>query len=100
MGIKSALDDFAETRPWAVELVAAGVALVFGVALMPVLIFYTGAATLGRYEGASVGKLYSSLIQGIGESSVASWAVLLGPYGLYLLFKLLRAWWIASSKLA
>jgi hypothetical protein len=25
--------------------------------------------------------------------------VLLGPYGLYLLFKALRAWWRASARL-
>ena len=31
---------------------------------------------------------------------MASWVVLLGPYGLYLLFKGLRGWWRASANLA
>jgi hypothetical protein len=79
--------------PWATELGLAALLLLLGVALMPVLIFYTGAAALGRYEGASLGNLYHSLFAGLGQSSVASWVVFLGPYGLYLLFKGLRAGW-------
>jgi hypothetical protein len=67
---------------------------------MPLLIFYGGAATLGRYEGASLGHLYRSLFAGLGDASIASWVVFLGPYGLYLLFKVLRAWWRASAHLA
>jgi hypothetical protein len=90
---------FAKTRPWALELSVAAVGLLLGVALMPVLIFYAGVATLGRYEGASLGGLYQSLLQGLREASLASWVVFLGPYGLYLMFKALRAWWRASALL-
>jgi hypothetical protein len=68
-------------------------ALLFGIGAMPLLIFYAGVATLGRYEGASLGRLYGSLFAGLREASTASWVVLVGPYGLYLLFKGLRAWW-------
>jgi hypothetical protein len=83
-----------------VELGLAALGLLSGVGIMPVLIFYAGAATLGRYEGASLGHLYHSLFVGLGEASIASWVVLLGPYGLYLLIKGLRAWWRASAHLA
>jgi len=86
--------------PWSVELGLAALGLLSGVGIMPVLIFYAGAATLGRYEGASLGHLYHSLFVGLGEASIASWVVLLGPYGLYVLFKGLRAWWRASAHLA
>lgn len=85
------------TSPWSVELALAALGLLVGVVLMPVLIFYVGVATLGRYEGASLGHLYRSLFLGLGEASIASWAVLLGPYALYLLFKGLRAWWRAGA---
>jgi hypothetical protein len=88
------------TSPWSAELGLAVLGLLIGVGIMPILIFYTGAATLGRYEGASLGHLYHSLFAGLGEPSIASWVVLLGPYGLYLLFKGLRAWWRASEHLA
>ena len=88
------------TSAWSVELGLAALGLLIGVGLMPALIFYAGATALGRYEGASLGHLYRSLFLGLGQASIASWAVLLGPYGLYLLFKALRAWWRASAKLA
>jgi hypothetical protein len=90
------LRKLAEDRPWAAELSLAGIGLLLGVTLMPVLIFYAGVATLGRFDGASLGQLYSSLFQ---EASIASWVVFLGPYGLYLLFRALRAWWRASARL-
>jgi len=90
---------FAKTRPWAFEMAIAVAGLLFGIGLMPVLIFYAGVATLGRYEGASLGALYSSLFQGLAEASIASWVVFLGPYGLYLLLKALRGWWRVSARL-
>ena len=89
----------AEERPWAAELIVAGVALFLGLTLMPVLIFYAGVGALGRFDGASLGHLYGSLFEGLVEASIASWVVFLGPYGLYLLFKALRSWWRASARL-
>jgi hypothetical protein len=82
-----------------VELGIALLAVLIGAGLMPLLIFYAGVATLGRYEGASLEHLYRSLYAGLGQASIASWVVLLGPYGLYLLFKALRAWWRAGAQL-
>jgi hypothetical protein len=80
------------------ELCLALLGLLAGAALMPVLIFYSGAATLGRYEGASLGHLYGSLFQGLAEASIPSWTVLLGPYALYLLFRALRVWWRGGAE--
>jgi hypothetical protein len=77
-----------------------GIALLTGFALMPVLIFLAGSSLLGRYEGASVGRIYESVYRGLETGSVASWIVLLGPYGVYLIFKGLRSWWRASANLA
>ncbi len=88
------------TSPWSQELALAVLWLAAGAALMPLLIFYAGAAAVGRYEGASVRHLYGSLFEGLGNASIASWVVLLGPYGLYLIFRLLRGWWRASARLA
>jgi hypothetical protein len=82
-----------ETRPWALEIAAAVLCLVAGAALMPALIFAAGAATLGKYDGASAGRIYGAVFQGLGQSSAAAWCVLLGPFLLYLLFRILRIWW-------
>jgi len=88
------------TSRWSRELWLTGIALLTGFALMPVLIFLAGSSLLGRYEGASVRRIYESVYRGLETGSAASWIVLLGPYGLYLIFKGLRSWWRASAKLA
>jgi hypothetical protein len=96
--LKSSLADWARSRPWALESAVVLAALLFGFALMPVLIFYAGSAALGRYEGASLHTLYASLFAGMQEGSIASWLVFLGPYLLYLLFRGLLLWWRVGSR--
>jgi hypothetical protein len=58
MSVRRLFGSVGLTSPWSVELGLAAVALLFGLGVMPILIFYAGAATLGRYEGASLGRLY------------------------------------------
>jgi len=87
-----------ETRGWVLELGAAAIWLLLGAGLMPILIFCAGALLLGRYEGASLGRTYGSVFAGAATGSSASWIVILGPYGLYLLFRGLAAWWRAGSN--
>jgi hypothetical protein len=82
---------------WSRELFLTVIALLVGFALMPVLIFFAGSASLGRYEGASLGRLFASVYEGFRAGSAASWIVLLGPYGLWLSFRALRLWWRAAS---
>ena len=82
---------------WSVELGAAVFAVLTGALLLPILIYFTGVATLGRYEGASLGNLYKSLYAGLAKGSIASWVVILGPYAYYILFKALRAVWRAPA---
>ncbi len=86
------------TRSWSRELWLTAIALIFGLAGMPVLIFCTGAALLGRYEGASVMRVYDSVYGGLRAGSAASWIVILGPYGLYLTFRALRSWWRVGKE--
>lgn len=69
------------------------VGLVVGFGLLPALIYFAGKALLGPYEGAGLGTTYGSLYKGLGAGSVAAWTVVLGPAALYVLFRLLRAWW-------
>ena len=85
---------------WSREISLTVLALAFGFLLMPVLVFYAGSSLLGRYEGASPAHMFRSLYAGLQAGSVASWIVLLGPYGLYLLFRALRLWWRLSARLA
>jgi hypothetical protein len=82
---------------WSRELLLTAIALTTGLLLMPVLIFFAGSALLGRYEGASLGRLFSSIYEGLRAGSPASWIVLLGPYALWLAFRGLRHWVRAGS---
>ncbi len=79
------------------QLAIAGGGLAVGAALVPLLIYFTGVALLGPYEGASLGHTYRSILGGLGNGSIASWIVVLGPYSLYLLFWALAAWWRAAA---
>jgi hypothetical protein len=85
---------------WSRELWLTGFALAAGFGLMPLLIYFVGSSLLGRYEGASVRRIFETLYAGLQAGSAASWIVLLGPYGLYLGFRGLRFLWRASARLA
>ncbi|HEX3847123.1 MAG TPA: hypothetical protein VHV81_07050 [Steroidobacteraceae bacterium] len=78
---------------WVPELAWAVFTLLAGTLLLPLLIYYAGVASLGRYEGGSLAAIFKGIYVGLGHGSIASWVVILGPFGLYLLFKGLRAWW-------
>ncbi len=100
MRSKKSLERLGLTGLWVQELSLAAIALALGFGVMPLLIFLAGSGALGRYDGASIEHLYDSVYRGLGSGSIASWVVVLGPYGLYLLFKALRLWWRSSARLA
>jgi hypothetical protein len=75
--------------------------LAFGAFALPVLIYLSGITFLGRYDGASLGRTFGAVLLGLGTPSPASWTVVLGPYGLILLLRVLRwGWSLGSSQRA
>jgi hypothetical protein len=78
------------------EIVLAGLGLAAGGLILPPLIYACGTALLGSYEGGSVSRTYSAVWMGAAEGSVAAWIVILGPYMLLLLLRMLRLWWRAT----
>lgn len=97
MHAKTILRRVALTSAWSQQVAIAAAALLAGFVLTPIAIFSIGAAALGRYEGASLARLYDSIFDGLAQGSLASWGVVLGPYALYLLFKALNLWWRIGS---
>ncbi len=85
MVLKRILGRLGLVSAWSRELALAVFTLTLGFGIMPVLIFFAGSAALGRYDGASVTVIYESIYRGLSLGSAASWIVVLGPYGLYLL---------------
>jgi hypothetical protein len=100
MRLEMIFKNLASVGGWRRELVHTGLALAAGFGVMPLAIFLAGSQALGRYEGASAGRIYQGIYRGLPAGSLASWIVVLGPLGLYLTFKGLRQWWRASARLA
>ncbi|MDP9013851.1 MAG: hypothetical protein M3O41_14590 [Pseudomonadota bacterium] len=100
MHSKTILERLGLAGDWVQEAGLAVITLALGFGIMPLLIYLGGSWALGRYEGAGVARIYGTLYRGLGLGSLASWVVVLGPYGLYLLFRALRLWWRASARLA
>jgi hypothetical protein len=98
MHLSALLERFRQTGPLGRQLSIAAAALAAGFLLLPLLIFFTGALILGRYEGASLWRTYATVFVGLVHGSIASWVVVLGPYLLLLLQKGLRAWWRVGAN--
>lgn len=72
--------------------------LVAGLIVMPMGIFVVGQTVLGGYlrsptdttPGGPV-ALWSDYVAGLSQGSLAHWLVLLGPYVLYLIFRIGRS---------
>jgi hypothetical protein len=82
------------------RLIVGLVLLLSGFLLLPGLIYGGGLWLLGRYEGAGLGATYGAVFSGLARGSAASWIVVLGPLGLWLLYQGLRLWWRVSASLA
>ena len=74
--------DPARRAPLRRELVLFGIVGGFGLVVLPWLVYFAGAATLGPYEGGLrtfLGKLYGDLIR----LSPSALGLLLGPYAIF-----------------
>lgn len=73
------------------ELILLVVGLILGFLLIPLLVWLVGTLMLGPYKGGSgsAGSLLSNLYKGLGEGAPSFWVVVLGPYALIMLARLL-----------
>jgi len=67
------------------ELLLAGLALLAGLLLMPVLVWLVGRMTLGDYTHGGLFAFFADYLRGLGRGDLAFWVMLLGPYGFLLL---------------
>jgi hypothetical protein len=80
------------------NLLTTVVGLALGALVLPGLIYAVGIAALGQYEGASLAATYKVVLGGLARGSIASWVVVLGPFLLWYLGRLLLYWWRASAR--
>jgi hypothetical protein len=54
-------------------------ALLFGVLVLPLLVFVTGAQLLGPYAGGGAGAFLADHLRGLGGLRWHAWTLVLGP---------------------
>jgi hypothetical protein len=77
--------------------------LVVGFILMPLAIYLAGVLTLGPYSAGGLGSFIADYYRGLFHGSLANWAVVLAPYLLVQLMRLLirmRRWFWPREPLS
>lgn len=72
--------------PWLVA------ALAFGALVLPILVYYTGTVTLGPYARGGPGDFLRDYLADLVRLRGSAWALLLGPAGLVLVWRMLVAY--------
>jgi len=72
--------------PWLIA------ALAFGAVVLPILVYYTGSATLGPYAQGGVGQFLVDYFADLARLRGSAWALLLGPLALVLVWRFLVAY--------
>jgi hypothetical protein len=87
------------SRPRAVrELAILIIAMVFGIAIMPLIIHAAGSRTLGEYANGGTSALLMDFLRGLADGAKAFWFVALGPYAFVLLLRF--AWSVGRRQRA
>ena len=67
-------------------------ALLFGSAVLPLLVYYTGALTLGPYSGGGPLQFVAAFYADAARLRGAAWLLLLGPATLVAFWRVLVAY--------
>jgi hypothetical protein len=73
------------------EAMTLGLAVFFGLLVMPALIFLAGDLALKNYANGGVFALYGDFYKGLFEPRPAFWAVVAGPFVFLSLLRLFRS---------
>lgn len=66
-------------------------AAVFAALVLPVLVFYTGTATLGPYARGGLGEFLGDYVADLARLRSGAWVLLLGPVALAAAWRILVA---------
>jgi len=59
--------------------------------VLPVLVFYTGSATLGPYSRGGLGAFLADYVADLGGLRLGAWVLLLGPVALVAAWRVIVA---------
>jgi hypothetical protein len=66
-------------------------AVLFAAIVLPVLVFYTGTATLGPYARGGLGAFLADYVGDLARFRLGAWVLLLGPVALVAAWRVLVA---------
>jgi len=72
--------------------------LFVGFVVMPVAIYVLGSAIFGAYGGEGYGGFFSTLSTRIREGDQAAWFLVMSPYSVILVFRLMAWGWSRSAQ--
>jgi hypothetical protein len=72
------------------EAITLGLAVLFGVVVMPALIYLAGRLALDSYANGGLFALYGDFFIGLFEPRVSNWIVVIGPLVFLSLLRLFR----------
>ena len=74
------------------EALAALLLIGFGLLALPLMIYFVGQEVVGEYEGeGGLWSLYSAILASLARLELATWTLVLSPYLVVLLVRLLAA---------
>lgn len=85
-----ARDGYFAMPPFKFEATTLGLAVLFGLLVMPALIYLAGSTILKPYANGGLLALYRDFGKGLIELRPSCWIVLLGPLGFLTLFRIFR----------
>ena len=71
-----------------------------GIALLPLAIFFVGDAVFGSYGGGGFGDFFESLLGKLGRADRFAWLLVLSPYILVQVVRLMVIGWRRSGSAA
>lgn len=72
--------------------------LFFGLAILPVLIWFVGKAVFGEYGGAGYAEFYGTLSSKVRGGDLVAWFLVLSPWLALQLVRLAMAGWRLATK--
>ncbi len=93
-------DSLPATHPrWRKELILTGVCVGFGLIVLPALIYLVGVQLLGAYGGGPhIGSFYGDFFRNLIVGNGRTWFLVVGPYLLLLLLRLIFISWRPKSR--
>jgi hypothetical protein len=85
-----ARDDYFAQPRLKFEAITLGLAVAFGLILMPALIYLAGRLTLDAYANGGLFALYGDLFKGLFEPRLSNWLVVFGPLVFLTIVRLFR----------